>query len=179
MRGLLRRLPQEKAPERQVEPPEVLRMADVLQVVEYGYTRNTGRKRRREPGIQQNVDLLRAKAATQAQLLKKDTRGAIDCTYRLRAIFKPGTRRHQVRTGLAIREDQILMGTVNLCEGTKQLPQVDLRAANPTGEKIKGVDANAERGHEDGQPLLMRQLRQVLVHERKAIARGFVVGVEP
>ena len=119
----------------------------MLQVVKHRNLRTRTQQRGREAGIQQHVQAQPRRRQWQGRLLPKNAnrpRFGANPHGRMDEIRRSG---NQVRTSLAVGEDEILVHRIDLRQRRKQRAQVDLGTANPAGDQIKRVDSDAQRLH--------------------------------
>src|SRR6185369_10823359 len=136
--------PQQQSPERQIEPPEILRMTFVLEVVEDGYLPASRQDRRGESGIEQNIQPIAGRFERQDDLLPQDPRRAKASVHGLRLPVKICLLGNQVCLRLEVRKDQVLVDLVELGQRRKQLAQVNLGAADAPRNQVQGINANAD-----------------------------------
>src|SRR5262249_31580823 len=95
------------APEWQIEPAEVLRLALVLEIVEHGDTWTGREQGRGEAGIEQYIEGQPAGFERERSLLAKDAGRTTDGAYIERRRDPVVAGGEQIRPGLRIHEDDI------------------------------------------------------------------------
>src|SRR5579872_1439329 len=104
--------PQQRSPERQIEPAKILRVALVLKVVEYGYLPAGREDRRSESGIEKHVQPIASRFERQHGLLPQDPRRTKARADGLRRPEKIRLLGNQVGLRFEVRKDQILVDLV-------------------------------------------------------------------
>src|ERR1035437_2171070 len=141
---------QEKLPERQVEPTEVLGVALVLKVVKDRDLGTGAEKRRGETGIQHDVERMAQGGQRQHGLLPKYARRTRNGANGLRQALEVRLLGDQGGTGFPIRENEVLVGGIDPGETGQQAAQIDLGAADSARNQVQRVDADAQRRHING-----------------------------
>src|SRR3954452_3598496 len=116
-------------------------MSFVLEIVKDGYVWTSWQRRRGKARVEHHIDRAPSSFDRQSGLLVDQARRALLRSNRQRRM-KKGIR-DQIRPGLAIREDDIFVRSVNTSQSSKQITEIDLRAAHATWNEIQRVDANS------------------------------------
>src|SRR5229473_1870246 len=107
----------------------------MLQIMKDSDLRAAAQNRRRESGVQQNIDTPPGNRQRQNRLLPDDPRGPERGTDTLLVDAKVGLRGSQVAAGFTVGQQNILIRAVDIGERAQQVSQIDLGAAYPSGNQ--------------------------------------------
>src|SRR5947209_6456603 len=137
----------EDAPEGELEPAEILRVTLMLQVVEDRHHRAAAKQRRRESGVEQDVEMTARHCDGERDLLPKDPGRPRRRHNRLRDVDEIIRFWDQVGAGFAVSENEIPIHPVDFRQSGQHASQINFRTAHTAGDQVKGIDADPQWEH--------------------------------
>ena len=115
----------------------------VLEIVKHGHGRARTEDWSREAGVEKPVQLQPTRGERQPRLLPYQTTWTKYRIDGLPRVIEVRRRRHQIRSGFTVGEDEVLILMVDLRQSLQQIAEIDLGSTHSAWDQVQRIDADS------------------------------------